>query len=87
MTSDIFGGRGTAYGVAIATGVRAVTYIYQSGVTLGDAFYRRGRLSRKEGFAVPRTRTVNLRWKSLFDELRWSGLTQAAFCCRRCDGR
>jgi hypothetical protein len=33
--------------------------------------------------AVPRSRTVDLRWKSLLNEFRRSGLTQAEFCRRR----
>jgi hypothetical protein len=33
--------------------------------------------------AVPRSRTVDLRWKSLLNEFRHSGLTQAEFCRRR----
>jgi hypothetical protein len=32
---------------------------------------------------VPRSRTVDLRWKSLLTEFRHSGLTQAEFCRRR----
>jgi hypothetical protein len=32
---------------------------------------------------VPRSRTVDLRWKSLLHEFRHSGLTQAEFCRRR----
>jgi hypothetical protein len=32
---------------------------------------------------VPRSRTVDLRWKSLIPEFRRSGLTQAEFCRRR----
>jgi hypothetical protein len=32
---------------------------------------------------VPRSRTVDLRWKSLLHEFRRSGLTQAEFCRRR----
>jgi hypothetical protein len=32
---------------------------------------------------VPRGRTVDLRWKSLLNEFRRSGLTQAEFCRRR----
>jgi hypothetical protein len=34
-------------------------------------------------YAVPRSRTVDLRWKSLLNEFRRSGLTQAEFCRRR----
>jgi hypothetical protein len=33
--------------------------------------------------AVPRSRTVDLHWKSLLNEFRRSGLTQAEFCRRR----
>ena len=33
--------------------------------------------------AVPRSRTVDLCWKSLLNEFRRSGLTQAEFCRRR----
>ena len=33
--------------------------------------------------AVPRSRTVDLCWKSLLKEFRRSGLTQAEFCRRR----
>jgi hypothetical protein len=33
--------------------------------------------------AVPRSRTVDLRWKALLKDFRRSGLTQAEFCRRR----
>jgi hypothetical protein len=33
--------------------------------------------------AVPRSRTVDLHWKSLLNEFRRSGLTQAEFCRRQ----
>src|SRR5437763_8567874 len=33
--------------------------------------------------AVPRSRTVDLRWNALLKEFRRSGLTQAEFCRRR----
>jgi len=32
---------------------------------------------------VPRSRTIDLRWKALLNDFRRSGLTQAEFCRRR----
>jgi hypothetical protein len=32
---------------------------------------------------MPRSRTVNLRWNTIFHDFRRSGLTQAEFCRRR----